>query len=874
MRRLGVLAVVLGIGAMAVVAVDGCSAGFRGTAIPGRSGALWGWSAVVVVAAAWALLDGLRGLHENGQERPRPTGADTPALPEATDADGLDAARVAAGRSRFGFNEVAGPRRGGWAKGGTALWGPAPWLLEAIVVASIALGRPTDAAVAAALVLVNALVRHVEESRADAVVAALERRLRIMARVRRDGRWGEVPARELVPGDLVRVRTGDVVPADLRLVRGSVAVDASPLTGESSEVETDVGGAVPAGAVVRRGEAEAVVTAIGARTRYGRTVELVKRARPRSAGAVVIAGVVRTLLVIVVVSVGVLVGLLAWRGKGFAEAVPLLLVLVSSALPVALPAMLTVSTALGAAELARSGVLVTRLDATEWAGAMDLLCFDKTGTITANRMRVVDVVPLGRASADDVLRTAALASCAADEDPLDAAILAEATGRGLLGDASSPRVERFIPFEATRRRTEAIVVDARGRARVAKGAVTPLEGLCAADADLKAAVHAIVEQAGRLGRRVIAVAAGPVDGAATLLGLLALDDPPRPEAAGLVARLRSLGVSVRMLSGDSLAVARAVGEAVGLPRVERADAATSPDWTTTSLENLDGLAEVYPEDKHRLVRIFQDGGRVVGMTGDGVNDAPALRQADVGIAVSGATDAARQAAGVVLCDPGLAGIVPLIEQGRAVQRRLRVWTINKVSRTVFKSSFVIAGYLFTGDFVVSALAMLVIVILSDVAKIAIATDRVPAPTGPESWHLGGHVAVATVLGLLMATEAIGALAAARGPLGLDADPRRLHAVSLYLFVSFGVCSVASSRERRRFWESRPSVWLGSALLAELLVGTAIALVGLPSLPPLGLTATALLLSWAAVACLAVNDGVKCLLLRHLSERRHGDERRG
>ena len=779
---------------------------------------------------------------------------------------GLGEAEVAARRATYGYNEVAEKKGHPLARLLAKFWGLSAWMLELIMALSAALGRYTDLAVVSALLVVNAVLAFVQEGRAAAAIDVLRRRLQISARVLRAGAWSVLAARELVPGDIVRLRAGDIVPADVKLIEGSLSIDQSALTGESALAAKGPDDLVPSGAVARRGEGRGVVLLTGARTTFGRTVELVRLARPRLHIEEVVSKVVRWLFVVVGAVLAVVGSLSLARGVPFVEMAPLLLVLLMSAVPVALPVMFTVSMALGSAELAKRGVLVTRLSAAEDAATLDVLCADKTGTVTVNRLTVAGVMPQEGAAEDQVLRAGALASEEANQDPIDQAFLAAARARRLLDPADT--VLSFKPFDAQTRMTEALVERRGQRLRVMKGALRAVAQRCGLAPEALEALEARATVEAKKGTRTLAVAQGPEDGAPRLLGLVALYDPPRPDAAELIARLRALGVQVKMLTGDALPVAQEIARGVGLAEIRRvADLKTAaPGALEELLRRTDGFAEVYPEDKYLVVRGLQRAGHVVGMTGDGVNDAPALRQAEVGIAVSSATDVAKGAASVVLTTPGLTDIVALVEQGRVIYQRVLTWIVNKISRTLLKAGFVAAAYALTGKFVISAFAMLLLTFMTDFAKITLATDRVRGSARPESWRIGGYVALAALTGVLMLAELLALLGFAWTRFGLAAHDAALHSFSFLALLYFAVFSIVSVRERRAFWASAPSRALLAALGLELAVGMALASAGLPGLAPLPWWQSALVLAYAAACCLVLNDAVKVAFIRRLARR--------
>ena len=779
---------------------------------------------------------------------------------------GLTHADVDLRRKEQGYNEVAIEKGHPLLKFLQKFWGISAWMLEAIMILSAVLRKYPDLIVVSALLVVNAVLSFMQESRAAGVVETLRRRLQVSARVRRDSNWQVIPARELLPGDIVRMRSGDIIPADVKLLAGALTVDQSALTGESKDVERVPGGVLSSGSVVRRGEGNGVVMLIGAKTYFGRTTELVQQARPKLHIEAVVAKVVRWLFVIVGALLGVVVVLSLIRGTPLVEMISLVLVLLMSAVPVALPVMFTVSMAVGSRELAKRGVLVTRLSAAEDAATMDVLCVDKTGTITMNQLAVTGVIPLEHATEADVLLAGALASQEANQDPIDLAFLTAAKERHIFDNLPKVTPISFAPFDAKNRRTEAVVEQSGQRLRVMKGAMRTVAETCGLQAPAIATLEARVSESALKGYRTLAVARGPETGTLGLLGLVSLYDPPRPDAKQLISELKDLGVSVKMLTGDGLPVAREIGQGVGLPNIRRvADLKTAGAQASNEAGDLlagaDGFAEVYPEDKYIVVQQLQAAGHVTGMTGDGVNDAPALRQAEVGIAVRTATDVAKGAASVVLTEPGLTNIVALVEQGRAIYQRILTWIVNKISRTILKAAFVAIAFVVTGKFVVHALAMLLLVFMTDFAKISLATDYVRPSRRPETWNIGGFIAVSVVLGVAMVAEALLFLWIGWTHFDLANNDNALHTFSFLLLLYFAVFSVVSARERHWFWVTMPSKTLMAALAADALTGTVLTFVGLPGLTALPWQQTLEIFGYALVACLGVNDAVKVAMIR-------------
>ena len=779
---------------------------------------------------------------------------------------GLTQAEVKIRRKEHGYNEVAEKKQHPVLKFLGKFWGISAWMLEVIMVLSAVLRKYSDLVVVGALLVVNAVVSFTQERRAAGVVATLRKRLQVSARVLREGVWNVIPARELVPGDIIRMRPGDIIPADVKLLTGTLTVDQSALTGESKDVDKAPSAALSSGSVVRRGEGNGVVMLTGANTYFGRTTELVQEARPKLHIEAVVAKVVSWLFVIVSTLLCVVVALSLIRGLSLLEILPLMLVLLMAAVPVALPVMFTVSMAVGSKELAKRGVLVTRLSASEDAATMDVLCVDKTGTITMNQLAVTGVLPLEQATEADVVFAGALASQEANQDPIDLAFLAAAKERHIFDNLAKVTPVSFAPFDAKNRRTEAVVEQNGQRIRVMKGAVRTVAEVCGLQSPAIEALEARVSESAAKGYRTLAVARGPETGTPALLGLVSLYDPPRPDAKQLIAELRDLGVSVKMLTGDALPVAREIGQEVGLHNLRRvadlkAAGALASNQAVDLLAGADGFAEVYPEDKYIVVQHLQAAGHVTGMTGDGVNDAPALRQAEVGIAVSTATDVAKGAASVVLTEPGLTNIVALVEQGRTIYQRILTWIINKISRTILKAGFVAIAFIVTGKFVISALAMLLLVFMTDFAKISLATDNVRPSRKPETWNIGGFITVSVVLGIAMVAETLLVLRLGWSHFNLAADNLALSTFSFLMLLYFAAFSVVSARERSWFWSTMPSKTLLLALLADVLTGTVLSFVSLLGFKPLPWRPVLAVFVYAMVACLGVNDAVKVAMIK-------------
>ncbi|MHB8586092.1 MAG: plasma-membrane proton-efflux P-type ATPase [Thermoplasmatota archaeon] len=779
---------------------------------------------------------------------------------------GLTTAEASARRVTDGPNEVPEPSRHPLLRFLSKFWNISAWMIEAIVVLSFILGNYNDAWIALALLVVNAVISFYEEEHASAAVRSLRSQLQIMVRVRRDAKWTLLPARDLVRGDVVRLRAGDFVPADARILEGELGVDQSAMTGESAEIVRGIGTTCYAGSIVRRGEATAEISATGTRTYFGRTIELVEHARPTLHTDEVTARLTRWLLGMVAVLVVIAIGYSLARGLGLTEILPLSLVLLLGAVPVALPVMFTVSTAVAAVRLAREGVLVTRLTATEDAASMDVLCADKTGTLTWNRLGFERAIPREGFTEDVLVRDGAWASSEANQDPIDVAFLAEARRRSGDRAPDGARMISFVPFSAATRHTEATWEMQGHRVRVMKGALRTVAGYAGLPSQAADALEASVATDVARGARVLAVAESVEEGTWRMVGLVLLSDPPRPDSRPVIHDLRGIGIDVKMLTGDALPVARTVGAELGLSNVIRAPelaaaTAASPQAAAALIARVDGVAEVLPEDKLRIVEGLQHGSHIVGMTGDGVNDAPALRQAEVGIAVSGATDLAKESASIVLTAGGLVPIVDLVRAGRAVHERVLTWILNKVSRVFLQTGFVALALFLTGALAISAFGMILLLFMTDFVKVSLATDRVEDAPKPRGWNIKRWIVVGSVVGAAMLVESLALFIEGPRFLAFGASTAAMHAFAFQILLFFALFSIVSIRERRAFWASVPGKALGIALAADAALGLVMGYVGLADMGPLPPSALAFVFVAAGVVSLGINDPLKRLMVR-------------
>jgi len=779
-----------------------------------------------------------------------------------TDAEtGLSSESARKRLDEYGYNEVPEKKVSPVTRFLKQFWGVTPWMLEATTVLELILGKDVEAVTIAALVVFNAVVGFLQQERANAAVELLRRELRINARVRRDGKWLLLPARELVPGDILRLRAGDIVPADARVLGGTIDVDQSALTGESLSVERKDNDSLFSGSVVRRGEATGIVTATGAKTYFGRTIELVQTAKPKLQVEQVVYKVTTALLVMVAVALVLGTALSLMNGLPLAEILPLAAILLLSAVPVALPTMFTVSMALGSLELSKRGVLVTRLDSVENAATMDVVCVDKTGTITMNKLSVGDAIPETGYGRDDVILYGALASQEANQDPIDLAFLSAARDAHVPLDAYSQK--SFVPFDPSTRRTQAIVEKDGERLYVSKGAVEVIAKLSGTVGDQLKGVNGTVEGLSSRGYRTIAVAKGEEGKNPSLVGIAALYDKPRSDSPALIRELSNLGVPVKMLTGDALPIAREMAAQVGLTggivRASDLKSAAEQKKNLASLETAAGFAEIYPEDKYLVVRALQGEDHVVGMTGDGVNDAPSLKQAEVGIAVSSATDVAKKSSSVVLTTEGLGGIAELVREGRIIHRRITSWIINKVIRSFKRVIFIVLALVVTGQYVVSTFQMILLMFLSDYVTLSISTDRTRPSARPETWDMNRLVKLGIYLGFLLVIEGMIALYGGLSIFKLGEDIEKLRTFVFSFLVFSGYFTVFVVRERGHFWASKPSTPLALSILINSVIVILITTFGIPGVSPIAPIQLLAVLVYSFFTCLLVNDFVKVLL---------------
>jgi H+-transporting ATPase len=776
--------------------------------------------------------------------------------------DGLTQAEAQKRLTQYGPNEIQEKKTNLFLKFLSYFWGPIPWMIEVAVILSGVVGHWPDFFIILLLLVANAVVGFWEEREAGNAIAALKAKLAINARVKRDGKWTTPAARELVPGDVIRVRLGDIVPADARLLAGDpVEVDQSALTGESLPAERKSGEAVFSGSIIRQGEINALVYATGANTYFGKTAQLVQEAHTVSHFQRAVLKIGNYLIMLAVALVAVIIIVAIFRGDPILTTLQFALVLTVAAIPVAMPTVLSVTMAVGARLLAKKQAIVSRLVAIEELAGVDVLCSDKTGTLTQNKLTLGDPFGVNNVPAEQVIFAAALASRADNNDTIDLAVLGSLKNKQAL---QGYQVLHFQPFDPVHKRTEASVKAADGKTfKVAKGAPQVILELSANAGQVKSAVDTAVNEFAARGFRSLGVARAEGEGQWQFLGVLPLFDPPREDAKATIATARQMGVKVKMVTGDALAIAQetakklgmgtAILDAGGLGDVKQQETKA----VAGSIEKADGFAQVFPEHKFHIVDVLQKLGHIVGMTGDGVNDAPALKKADCGIAVSGATDAARAAASIVLMTPGLAVIIDAIKESRKIFQRMNSYAIYRIAETLRVLLFMTLAILVFNFYPLTAVMIVMLALLNDGAILSIAYDNVHYKDQPEGWNMRMVLGIATVLGVVGVVSAFGLFYLGERVFHLD----RAHIQTLmYLKLSVaGHLTIFLTRTRGPFWSIRPARTLWVAVVGTQIVATLIAVYGL-FMTPLG-WGWALFVWGYALLWFLVNDRVKLLAYR-------------
>ena len=759
----------------------------------------------------------------------------------STASDGLTEAEAKNRLDKYGMNTVQEERTNPVLKFLKKFWAPVPWMLEITAVVTFLMGKDVDTYIIISLLLFNGFIGFLQESKADSAVELLSQKIRVNARVIRDKKWKQIPSAELVPGDVVYVRMGDLVPADLKIIFGEVSVDQSQLTGESVPVRRTSNEVIFSGSVLNRGEANCVVLFTGSKTMYGRTAELVKSAKSESHLEKLVIGIVKYLAI---VDISLVLGLIVFSlffKVPLNEVIPFSLVVLIASIPVALPATFTVATTYGALDLSKKGALVTKLSAVEDAATMDSICFDKTGTLTQNRLTVSDPIPFG-ITTRELISFAMAASNESSLDSIDLAII----NYGKKIDATTERftIKKFVPFDPSTKRTECLIDIDGKEVLVAKGApqvITEMFEPRRID-EISDKVTSLAVK----GYRSIGVGVSR-DGKKEFSGIIPLRDPPLPDSADLIKKLKSLGLKTRMITGDSAPIAKEISKEVGIG--ENICRISEVRKGEKNVEDCDTFAEVLPEDKFFIVKSLQKTHHITGMTGDGVNDAPALKQAEVGIAVSSATDVAKASASIVLTHPGLSDIVYTVEDGRKIFQRMLTYTLNKITKTIQVVVFLTVSFFIFRFFVTTPFDIILLIFANDFVTMSIATDSVRPSVNPEKWNVRSLLGSSISLAAFMVVESFIALVIA---LRLGLNQNQIDTFIFDMLVFSGLFTVFMVRERGKFWNSMPGKWLIISTIADITFVSLMSFLGI-LVTPIGVKFVAISLGLAFLSMVIIDE---------------------
>ena len=770
-----------------------------------------------------------------------------------TSTNGLTESEAKSRTQLFGFNEVIEKKRSPILDFLSRYWGPMPWLLELAIMLSCVLKHYLEAIIIFVLITINAIIGFMHARGSQRALETLKKRLAIKANVLRDGKWLVKDAKEIAPGDIITVGLGDIVPADAKILAGELSVDQSALTGESLPVDLGQAAVIYSGSIVKRGETKCVVVNTGMNTYFGKTVELVRIAKPKSHQEQIMLAIVRYMMYLGIAALVAVSIHAVLMGTGVLSILTFAVIFLMGAVPVALPAVLTIVQAVGAAELARRGALVTRLDSIEDAASIDVLCLDKTGTLTQNRLSVTDVISFSGYRKGDVIAMATLASQELGKDAIDSVVIEYAKTAKV--DLSPYEQVSFTPFEPSTKRSEAIVAAGGKQFKAIKGAPQMVMSICKGVSDeTREKANKLVEELSLKGYRTLGVARSEGDDLDNIrpVGLLSLADPARPDSKDMIEGAKGLGVKPMMLTGDNIAIAREIAHQISignrLLRMEELKG-LSEDEQARIVEECDGFAEIYPEDKYKIVRLLQSRGHMVGMTGDGVNDAPALKQAEMGIAVSSSTDVAKASASVVLTEPGMKVIIDAIKTSRHIYQRMLTWVINKVTKTIQVIGLLTLGFFWFHDTVISLLGMALLIFANDFVTMSLATDNVKYTANPNKWNVQNITFASLIVGALLVAE--GAIALFIGNYHFHLEWENLRTFIMLMLIFTSQFRVYIVRERKYFWSSLPGRGLFMATIAAIIGFALLGVYGL-IVPPITGYQVLFLIGFSALFTFAID----------------------
>jgi H+-transporting ATPase len=753
-----------------------------------------------------------------------------------TSTNGLSESEAQQRINTIGYNEIREKKHHPLFEFLKRYWGPMPWLLEIAIILSILLNHYLEALIIFLLLTINVIIGFLHARHSQKILEVLKKRLAVKAKVLRDDIWVIKDARELVPGDVFVIELGDLVPADAKILKGDISVDQSSLTGESLPVDLHRSDILYSSTLVTRGRVFCTVLNTGKNTSFGKTAELLQSAKPKSHQEAIILTITKYMLYLGIAAI-IAVSLYAWLTNiSYVSILTFVVIFLMGAIPVSLPAVITIVQSVGAMELAKKDVLVTRLDSIEDAASIDVLCLDKTGTITQNKLSIAEIVPYARYTKEDVALIARFASLKASKEMIDTAIIDYVDSLHL--DITGYHKIQFTPFDPSIKRTEALIEKDRVQFKVMKGSPQVIRSLCSnLDESSQKNIDSIVDDLSKKGYRTLAVARSAdnkID-AFLFVGLLALADPLRPDSKHMIQTVRQLGIKPLLLTGDNISIAKEIAQqaTIGSNIIRMSDLHGKPDEEKIKIcETYDGFAEIYPEDKYKIVRLLQSCGHTVGMTGDGVNDAPALKQAEMGIAVSNSTDVAKGAASVVLEEQGLGVIADAIHISRKAYQRMLTWVINKVTKTIEFVLLLTIGFFWLHDLLITLLGMALLLVANDFATISLATDNVQDTRTPDTWNIKNITLASLILALLLVAQGGVTIYIGQTYFGLEWTELTTFVALTLIFHS--LLRVLVVRERRHFWSSRPGKGLTLSIIFTIAAFSLLGIYGLiitPITPP-------------------------------------------